>query len=76
MITHHSGLAMTVRIIGETSPEVRLGVRLLGADGTAVIRPVVPARSAWGDSPHEVYFDWAFINYADARDAVAALRAV
>ncbi|MFW6154892.1 MAG: hypothetical protein ACOC95_06715 [Planctomycetota bacterium] len=76
MIARHSGLAMTIRIIGETSPEVRLGVRLIGADGTAVIRPVVPAAGAWGDNPHEVYFDWAFINYGDARDAVRALGAV
>ncbi|NLF32724.1 MAG: hypothetical protein GX591_17765 [Planctomycetes bacterium] len=76
MIAAHSGLAMTVRLAGQTSPEVRLGVRLIGPDGTAVIRPVVPAASPWGDNPHEVYFDWAFINYRDAEGAVTALRKV
>ncbi len=77
MVSQHSGLAVLVKTEPDSSPEVRLGVRLLGADGKkAEIQPVVPAVSRWGDASHEVYFDWAFLDYAKAEDAVAVLKAV
>ena len=76
-IVEHSGLAMTVRVDDVTSSEVRFGVRLIGGDGgTADILPMVPVASAWGDQTHELYLDWAFINYADVDDAVAVLEQV
>jgi hypothetical protein len=77
MVKDHSGLAIIVEVAAGASPEVRLGCRLIGADGKqAVILPIVPALSRWGDNPHEVYLDWAFINYANVEDAVAVLRQV
>jgi hypothetical protein len=77
LVDLHSGLAMTVKTGQDTSPEVRIGCRLIGADGKqATILPIVPARSRWGDNPHEVYLDWAFLNYGDAEKAVAVLRQV
>ncbi len=73
----HSGLAMTVRVDDVTSSEVRFGVRLIAADGsTADILPMVPVASAWGEDEHEIYLDWAFINYADVADAIAVLEDV
>ncbi len=77
MVGGHSGLAFTVRTERATSPEVRIGCRLIAANGkTADILPAVPVLSHWGDNPHEVYFDWAFINYANVRDAIEVLRGV
>jgi hypothetical protein len=78
MVARHSGLAFTVRTEEGTSPEVRLGCRLYAGDGSkvAVIQPIVPALSRWGDNPHEVYLDWSFLNYADVDDAVDVLSAV
>ncbi|MEX0886005.1 MAG: hypothetical protein WD009_06155 [Phycisphaeraceae bacterium] len=77
MLAHHSGLAMTVRVGAATSPEVRWGVRLIGADGrTADILPSVPVRSAWNDDVHEIYLDWAFIRFGEVDEAAAVLRQV
>lgn len=77
LVDAHSGLAMIVKTAQNTSPEVRIGCRLIGADGKqATILPIVPARSRWGDNPHEVYLDWAFLNYGNAEKAVAVLRQV
>lgn len=77
MVKDHSGLAVIVETAAGASPEVRLGCRLTAADGKqATITPIVPALSRWGDNPHEVYFDWAFINYANVEDAVAVLKQV
>ena len=76
MVSRHSGLAFTVRAAAGTSPEVRLGCRLTGGRGTVEITPIVPALSAWGDETHEVYLDWAFLNYADVEQAVEVLKSV
>lgn len=77
MVKDHSGLALLVEAADGTSPEVRLGCRLTGADGKqAVITPIIPVLSRWGDNPHELYFDWAFLNYANVEDAVAVLKQV
>ena len=77
MVSKHSGLAFTIRTEAGTSPEVRLGCRLIGKDGRrAVMLPAIPALSNWGENPNEVYFDWAFLNFADAADAIEALRSV
>jgi len=76
MVTRHSGLAVTARTADGTSPEVRMGVRMIGADEEAVILPIIPAVSRWGDNPHELYFDWSSINYRDASEAAAVLRSV
>jgi hypothetical protein len=77
MISQHSGLAVIIDTAANSSPEVRLGVRLLTADGKkAEIRPIIPALSAWGDRKQELYFDWAFLDFARTEDAVAVLKAV
>lgn len=67
MVSQHSGLAVTVKTEEGASPEVRLGVRLFTADGKKTeIQPVLPAVSRWGDATHELYFDWAFLDYPGA----------
>lgn len=78
MLAKHTGLAMTITTTGETSQEVRIGATLIASDGKAfaTILPVVPVASAWGDKMHEVYLDWAFINYRDVNDAIAVLKDV
>ena len=90
MVSQHSGVAVTVKTEEGASPEVRIGMRFLTADGKkAEIEPILPAVSRWGAATHELYFDWSFLNYGDARpssnrqgagggveDAVAVLRAV
>ncbi len=77
MVAQHTGLAFTVKTMEAASPEVRIGCRLLAADGQAAeVTPIVPAADRWDDNPHEIYLDWAFINYARADDAVAVLSQV
>jgi hypothetical protein len=77
MISRHSGLALLIQTEQGSSPEVRLGLRLLAADGkSANIQPIMPALSPWGSQKREIYFDWAFLDYAKAKDAVAVLKAV
>jgi hypothetical protein len=77
MVSQHSGLAVLIKTEDGSSPEVRLGVRLLTADGKiANIQPILPAVSPWGSQKREIYFDWAFIDYAKAEDAAAVLKAV
>jgi len=76
MVSKHSGLAFTVRAAAGTSPEVRLGCRLTDGRAAVEITPIVPALSRWGDETHEVYLDWAFLNYADAEQAVEVLKSV
>ncbi len=76
MLENHSGLALIVHT-AEVHPEVRLGVRLIGSNGeSADIVPTVPLLSHWEANPHEIYLDWAFINYADVEDAIAVLESV
>ena len=78
MLSAGSGLAVIVETDAGASPEVRLGVRLIAAGGekAATILPYIPVRNAWGDNPHEIYFDWAFINYADVGEAIDVLKSV
>ncbi|MBN2584202.1 MAG: hypothetical protein JXL80_14160 [Planctomycetes bacterium] len=77
MVSNHSGLAFTVETAAGTSPEVRVGCRLLTASGeAATILPIVPILSPWGDARHEIYLDWAFLNYDDVEQAVAVLKQV
>lgn len=77
MVARHSGLALIVQTTDTTSPEVRLGCRLIAPGGMrAVILPSPPVLSRWGDNPHEIYLDWAFLNYADVNQAVGVLQAV
>ncbi|MEI6337405.1 MAG: hypothetical protein WCQ57_02330 [Verrucomicrobiota bacterium] len=76
-VSEHSGLAFTIKTEEGTSPEVRIGCRLLGTNGkTAEIEPVIPALDAFGANPHEVYLDWAFLNFAKEEDAIAVLKSV
>lgn len=88
LVSKHSGLAVFVKTEEGSSPEVRLGVRLLAAGGKKVeVQPIVPAVSRWGDASHEVYFDWAFLDYpgttlsgrtdgSGAAEAAAVLKAI
>jgi len=75
--TGHSGLAILTTTAPETSPEVRVGVRFLTADGMATeVQPVLPVLSKWGDATQELYFDWSYLDYADAGQAVSVLKSV
>jgi len=77
MLKDHSGLAFTVKTEKGSSPEVRIGCRLITPDGKrAVMLPTIPVLNNWGQNPHEIYFDWAHINFADIQDAIDVLRAV
>jgi len=77
MLAQHSGLAMTIQTHEGTSAEVRWGVRLIGSNGKiAEITPVIPLLNHWGLDQHEIYFDWAFINYARVEDAIDVLNSV
>lgn len=77
MLTAHSGLSMLIETQNNLSPEVRWGVRLIGANGqVAEITPVIPLLDHWGSHKHEIYFDWAFINYAKVDEAIAVLESV
>jgi hypothetical protein len=77
MVSEHSGLAFTVKTESGSSPEVRVGCRLITSAGKTVqITPVVPAVSRWGENPHEIYLDWGSLDYADQEAAFAALKDV
>lgn len=72
-----SGVAMTVRTAEITSPEVRVGLSFVSTDGKRTqIQPILPALSAWGESEHELYFDWSLLDFGKAEDAVAVLKNV
>ena len=77
LYTGHSGLAIIAQTAPESSPEVRVGVTLIAPDGKrAQVEPALPALSAWGDSTHELYFDWSYLDYASAGQAVSVLKSV
>jgi len=78
MLAGGNGLAMVVETDEGSSSEVRIGLRLTAEAGgeVATILPYTPVVSAWGENPHEVYFDWAFINYESVHDAIAVLQSV
>ncbi len=77
LVSLHSGLAFTIKTTDDTSPEVRIGCRLLGTNGKITeIEPMVPVRDVFGSNLHEIYLDWSFLNYANAEDAFAVLTSV
>lgn len=72
-----TGIAVTVRTGASTSPEVRVGLTLRAADGrTTQVQPILPALSAWGNPEHELYFDWSLLDFKEAEEAIAVLKAV
>lgn len=77
MLSKGTGITLLVKTDPGSSREIRFGFRLIGADGkTADILPFVPIVDNWGDQTHEIYFDWAFINYKNVKDAIAVLKQV
>jgi hypothetical protein len=76
LFNNYSGLAVIAETASESSPEVRLGLRLLSGDKQAEIQPVLPALSAWGNRVHELYFDWQFLDFAKEEEAARVLKAV
>ena len=88
LVSQRSRLAVIVKTEERSSPEVRLGVRLLAAGGKKVeVQPIVPTVSRWGAAAHEVHLDWAFLDYpgttlsgrtggAGVEEAVAVLKAI
>lgn len=77
LFTDHSGLAIIASTGPDASPQVRVGVRLLAPDGSMTeVQPALPALSPWGDSTHELYFDWSYLDYASAAQAVSVLKSV
>jgi hypothetical protein len=60
-----------------TSPEVRVGLTLTGQDGkTTQVQPILPALSAWGQTKHELYFDWSLLDFDKAEDIIPILKSV
>lgn len=77
MLSKGTGITLLVKTDPGSSREIRFGFRLIGKDGkTADILPFIPIVNSWGDIAHEIYFDWAFINYSNVKDAIAVLKQV
>lgn len=78
MLKKGSGISIIVRSDENSSEEIRLGMRFIAAGGkkSADILPFIPVVNRWGDNPHEIYFDWSFINYRDVEDAIEVLKNV
>lgn len=78
MLNNGSGISIIIRAEPGSSDEIRLGIRFIAEGGTekAEILPFIPVVNRWGDSIHEIYFDWSFINYRDVNDAIKVLRKV
>lgn len=78
MLEGGSGISVIVESSEHSSEELRIGMRFIASGGkkTADILPYIPVVSRWGDNPHEIYFDWAFINYRDVQDAIDVLKRV
>src|SRR5665647_673771 len=87
MVSRHSGLAVLVKTEEGSSPEVRLGLRLFAGDKKTEVQAILPAVSRWGDAAHELYFDWALLDFPGStlggdrpgpgvNDAVDVLKAV
>jgi len=81
MLAPHSGLALIVKAADGTSPEVRVGLRLINVAGKLIeARPAQPVLSPWGDPAHELYFDWAYLRVAQPKvgvdDALEVLKSV
>jgi hypothetical protein len=72
-----TGVAIIVETEGHTSPEVRLGLTLIGTEGKRTqVQPILPALSAWGERKHELYFDWSLLDFAKAEDILPVLRSL
>ena len=77
LYTDHSGFAIFATTAAGASAEVRAGMRFLTADGkTTQVEPALPVLSPWGDTTQELYFDWSYLDYAEAAQAVSVLKAV
>ncbi len=78
MLDQGSGIAIIVKTDPGSSKEMRLGIRFIsdGGNKKADILPFIPVVSRWGDDIHEIYFDWAFINYRNVNDAIEVLKHV
>lgn len=75
--TNFTGVAVTVQTDAVTSGEVRVGLILVGADGKKTqVQPVLPALSAWGNTKHELYFDWSLLDFDKAEDIIPVLKSV
>lgn len=72
-----TGFAFTVETQTGTSGEVRAGLTLIGADGRRTqVQPIIPVLNAWGDRKHELYFDWAMLDFAKAEEVIPTLKSV
>ena len=77
MLNSGSGITILVKTDPGSSREIRFGIRLIGKDGkVANINPFIPIVNNWGDTTHEIYFDWAFINYDKVQEALDVLKQV
>jgi hypothetical protein len=77
MLSKGTGITLLVKTDPGSSREIRFGFRLIGKNGkTADILPFIPIVNNWGDTTHEIYFDWAFINYSNVKDAIEVLKQV
>ena len=77
MLSKGSGITLLVKSDPGSSEQIRLGIRFIGAGGkTADIIPYIPVVNSWGDTTHEIYFDWGFINYSNVNDAIEVLKQV
>jgi hypothetical protein len=77
MLNNGSGISVLVKTDPGSSREIRFGIRLIGKDGkVASINPFIPVVNNWGESTHEIYFDWAFINYDKVQEAIEVLKQV
>ena len=77
LLSSATGVAVIVETDEKTSPEVRVGLTLIGADGKRTqVQPILPALSAWGKRKHELYFDWSLLDFAKAEDILPVLRSV
>lgn len=77
MLSKGTGITILVKTDPGSSKEIRFGIRLIGKDGKkADILPFIPIVNIWGDQTHEIYFDWAYINYKDVKDAIEVLKQV
>ena len=77
MLAKGSGITLQVKTEPGSSKEIRFGMRLIGINGkTADILPFIPIVNNWDEPVHEIYFDWAFINYKNVNDAIEVLKQV
>lgn len=75
--TRLTGVAVTVETAPGTSGEVRAGLTLIGADGKRTkIQPILPVLSAWGQQKHELYFDWAMLDFSKEEEIIPVLKSV